>query len=58
MENVDVLENLMAICEAMKKIKPIDQTDCFKQYYTELLDTICSNERFKQLYEEIEKKYK
>jgi hypothetical protein len=34
------LENLIAIYEAMNKIKPIDQSDYFKQYFEEVKNRI------------------
>ena len=39
-------ENLKAIYEAMGKIKPIDQSDYFKQYYKEV------EERLHQIHKE------
>ena len=34
------LENLLEIYEAMSKIKPIDRSDYFNQYYNEVLNRI------------------
>jgi hypothetical protein len=31
------LENIEAIIEAMDKIKPIDRSQCYNEYYDELL---------------------
>ncbi len=33
-------ENLLAIFEAMSKIKPIDQSECFNNYYDEVIERL------------------
>ena len=33
-------KNLLAIKQAMDKIKPIDQSDYYKQYYNEILSRL------------------
>jgi hypothetical protein len=33
-------ENLLAIFEAMSKIKPIDRSQCFDNYYDEIIERL------------------
>lgn len=41
-------DNLTAIKKAMDKIKPIDQSDYFKNYYKEVLDRLSAKEKDKR----------
>lgn len=41
-------DNLKAIKSAMDRIKPIDQSDYFKNYYQEILDRLSAIEKDKR----------
>ena len=42
------MENLLAIFQAMQKIKPIDQSEYFKKYYAEVMERLSDQERAKK----------
>ncbi len=46
------IENLQAIFDAMSKIKPIDQSEYFRQYYAEVVRRLSDQERAKKFIEE------
>jgi hypothetical protein len=41
METSLTLENINGIIQAMDKIKPIDRSQCFNEYYDELVKRRC-----------------
>lgn len=45
------LENLLAIQQAMQKIKPIDRSECFNNYYDEIVQRIAYKEIDRQIIE-------
>jgi hypothetical protein len=58
-------ENLLAIFEAMSKIKPIDRSQCFDNYYDEIIERLVwkeldriTIEQRKQVYESPENQQK
>jgi hypothetical protein len=46
------IENLQAIFDAMSKIKPIDQSEHFRQYYAEVVRRLSEQERAKKIIEQ------
>jgi hypothetical protein len=49
METTNTTENLLGILMAMKKIRPIDQSDYFKNYFAEVEYRIyCEQQRHKR----------
>lgn len=52
------IENLKAIFEAMSKIKPIDQSQCFKEYFDEVIGRIVCKELDLKIIEERANKIK
>ena len=46
------MENLLAIFQAMQKIKPIDQSEYFRQYYAEVVQRLSDQERAKKFIEQ------
>lgn len=46
------MENLLAIFQAMQKIKPIDQSEYFKKYYAEVMERLSDQERAKKFIEQ------
>lgn len=53
------MENLLAIFQAMDRIKPIDQSEYFRNYYAEIVQRISDQDRaqkfIKQQLEKIKK---
>lgn len=52
------MENLLAIFQAMQKIKPIDQSEYFRQYYAEVVQRLSDQERAQKFIEDQLKKIK
>lgn len=52
------MENLLAIFQAMQKIKPIDQSEHFRQYYAEVVRRLSDQERAQKFIEDQLKKIK
>lgn len=48
METTLTIENLLAIFQAMDRIKPIDRSDYFNNYYQELVGRLQEQEKVKQ----------
>ncbi len=48
METSLTMENLLAIFQAMDRIKPIDRSDYFNNYYQELVSRLQEQEKVKQ----------
>jgi len=48
METTLTMENLLAIFQAMDRIKPIDRSDYFNNYYQELVSRLQEQEKVKQ----------
>ena len=46
------MENLLAIFQAMQKIKPIDQSEYFRQYYAEVVQRLSDQERAQKFIEQ------
>ena len=46
------MENLLAIFQAMQKIKPIDQSEYFRQYYAEVMERLSDQERARKFIEQ------
>ena len=46
------MENLLAIFQAMQKIKPIDQSEYFRQYYADVVQRLSDQERAKKFIEQ------
>jgi hypothetical protein len=49
------LENIEAIIQAMDKIKPIDRSQCYNEYYAELIERRSDAIYLKAYYEAKEK---
>jgi predicted HAD superfamily phosphohydrolase YqeG len=45
-------ENLLAIFEAMSKIKPIDRSQCFDNYYDEIIERLVWKELDRKIIEQ------
>lgn len=52
METSNTTENLLNILMAMKKIRPIDQSEYFKQYYAEIIQRLSDQDRAKKFIEQ------
>lgn len=52
------MENLLAIFQAMQKIKPIDQSEYFRQYYAEVVRRLSDQERAQKFIKDQLKKIK
>lgn len=52
------MENLLAIFQAMQKIKPIDQSEYFRQYYAEVVMRLSDQERAQKFIKDQLKKIK
>lgn len=52
------MENLLAIFQAMQKIKPIDQSEHFRQYYAEVVRRLSEQDRARKFIEDQLKKIK
>ena len=48
METSLTMENLLAIFQAMDRIKPIDRSDYFNDYYQEIVSRLSEQEKVKQ----------
>jgi hypothetical protein len=48
METTLTMENLLAIFQAMDRIKPIDRSDYFNNYYREIVSRLQEQEKVKQ----------
>ena len=48
METSLTMENLLAIFQAMDRIKPIDRSDYFNDYYREIVSRLSEQEKVKQ----------
>ena len=48
METTLTMENLLAIFQAMDRIKPIDRSDYFNNYYREIVSRLQEQEKIKQ----------
>ena len=46
------MENLLTIFQAMQKIKPIDQSEYFRQYYAEVMERLSDQERARKFIEQ------
>jgi hypothetical protein len=47
METTLTMENLLAIFQAMDRIKPIDRSDYFNNYYREIVSRLQEQEKVK-----------
>lgn len=52
------MENLLNIFQAMQKIKPIDQSEYFRNYYAEIVQRISDQDRARKFIEDQLKKIK
>ena len=48
METSLTIENLLAIFQAMDRIKPIDRSEYFNDYYREIVSRLSEQEKVKQ----------
>ena len=48
METTLTMENLLAIFQAMDKIKPIDRSEHFNDYYREIVSRLQEQEKIKE----------
>jgi uncharacterized protein (DUF2236 family) len=48
METTLTMENLLAIFQAMDRIKPIDRSDYFNNYYREIVSRLQEQEKVKE----------
>jgi hypothetical protein len=48
METTLTMENLLAIFQAMDRIKPIDRSDYFNNYYQEVVGRLQEQEKVKE----------
>ena len=48
METTLTMENLLAIFQAMDRIKPIDRSEYFNDYYREIVSRLSEQEKVKQ----------
>lgn len=48
METTLTMENLLAIFQAMDRIKPIDRSEYFNDYYREIVSRLQEQEKVKQ----------
>ena len=48
METSLTMENLLAIFQAMDRIKPIDRSEYFNDYYREIVSRLSEQEKVKQ----------
>ena len=48
METTLTMENLLAIFQAMDRIKPIDRSDYFNDYYREIVSRLQEQEKVKE----------
>lgn len=48
METTLTMENLLSIFQAMDRIKPIDRSDYFNNYYREIVSRLQEQEKVKQ----------
>jgi len=48
METTLTMENLLSIFQAMDRIKPIDRSDYFNNYYREIVSRLQEQEKIKQ----------
>ena len=48
METTLTMENLLAIFQAMDRIKPIDRSDYFNNYYREIVSRLSEQEKVKE----------
>lgn len=46
------MENLLAIFQAMDRIKPIDQSEYFRNYYAEIVQRISDQDRAQKFIEQ------
>ena len=53
METTLTMENLLAIFQAMDRIKPIDRSDYFNNYYREIVSRLQEQEKVKEWIESI-----
>jgi hypothetical protein len=47
METTLTMENLLAIFQAMDRIKPIDRSDYFNNYYREIVERLQNEQKMK-----------
>jgi|LakMenE18May11ns_1017448.scaffolds.fasta_scaffold7385277_1 hypothetical protein len=52
METTLTMENLLAIFQAMDRIKPIDRSDYFNNYYQEIVERLQNEQKMKSWIED------